>query len=78
MSEATTSSDNKTCVSNADRVACALEELGTTCVKFGQAIASRPGIIPKSLAASFSDSQDGMKTLDSNVAKNVIIKDLRL
>ena len=56
----------------------ALEELGPTYVKFGQAIASRPDIIPKRLAASLSNLQDGMKAFDTTIAKGIIRDELQL
>ena len=42
-----------------------LERLGATYVKFGQALASRPDIVPRSLAVALSKLQDDMDVLDS-------------
>ena len=42
--------DDDAMISNAHRVVDALQKLGPTFVKFGQALGSRPDIIPQSLA----------------------------
>jgi len=63
--------------SNAQRVVEAMEKLGPTYVKFGQALASRPDIIPKYLAESLSALQDQMETFDTATAKDIIEKELR-
>ena len=68
--------ENNENISNADRLVCAVEHLGPTYVKFGQAVASRPDIIPKSLAASLSTLQDDMKAFDVGTAKQIIEQDL--
>lgn len=61
---------------NAQRATRALEELGPTYVKFGQALASRPDVIPKSLADGLSTLQDDMQPFDTNVAKDIIRAEL--
>ena len=43
-----------------------LERLGATYVKFGQALASRPDIVPRSLAVALSKLQDDMDVLDAD------------
>ena len=68
--------ENNENISNADRLVCAVEHLGPTYVKVGQAVASRPDIIPKSLAASLSTLQDDMKAFDVGTAKQIIEQDL--
>jgi predicted unusual protein kinase regulating ubiquinone biosynthesis (AarF/ABC1/UbiB family) len=55
-------------LTNGQRVALALEELGPTYVKFGQALASRPDVIPQSLAYDLSSLQDNMRPFDTLVA----------
>jgi predicted unusual protein kinase regulating ubiquinone biosynthesis (AarF/ABC1/UbiB family) len=63
-------------LTNGQRVALALEKLGPTYVKFGQALASRPDVIPKSLANALSRLQDSMQPFDSPTAKAIIKKEL--
>ena len=63
-------------VQNSDLVSNALEELGPTFVKFGQAAASRPDLIPPPLATSFSKLQDRMTPFDTDIAKEIIQSDL--
>jgi len=65
-------------ISNADRVTMAIEKLGPTYVKFGQAVASRPDIIPLPLAQSLSTLQDDMDAFDSDTAKQIIYQELSL
>jgi len=71
-----TSEWKRTQLSNAERVVHALETLGPTYVKFGQALASRPDIIPKSLAESLCSLQDDMAAFDSGTAKAIIQEEL--
>ena len=61
---------------NAQRATRALEELGPTYVKFGQALASRPDVIPKSLADGLSTLQDDMQPFDTDAAKDIIRAEL--
>ena len=63
-------------VTNAQRVATALEDLGPTAVKFGQALSSRPDIVPQSLAAALAKLQDAMEPFDTNVAKDIVLNEL--
>eukprot|EP00547_Thalassionema_nitzschioides_P003291 CAMPEP_0194223626 /NCGR_PEP_ID=MMETSP0156-20130528/35597_1 /TAXON_ID=33649 /ORGANISM="Thalassionema nitzschioides, Strain L26-B" /LENGTH=610 /DNA_ID=CAMNT_0038954845 /DNA_START=172 /DNA_END=2004 /DNA_ORIENTATION=+ len=63
--------------SNAQRVALAVEELGPTYVKFCQALASRPDVIPKSLASALEILQDDMQPFDNETAKQIIKDELR-
>jgi aarF domain-containing kinase len=65
----TTTSNNKTM---ADRFTYALEELGCTYVKFGQALASRPDIVPRTLADSLSKLQDSMEAFPTSQANDII------
>mmetsp|Transcript_30181 Transcript_30181/g.72442 ORF Transcript_30181/g.72442 Transcript_30181/m.72442 type:complete len:744 (+) Transcript_30181:30-2261(+) len=60
----------------ADQCVLALEKMGPTYVKFGQAIASRPDIVPRSLAQSLRTLQDSMQPFDTNVAKEIIQQEL--
>lgn len=63
-------------VSNAHRVVEALQKLGPTYVKFGQALASRPDIIPQPLAEALSTLQDSMEPFDTDIAKQIIEEEL--
>ena len=63
-------------ISHAQRLAMALEELGPTYVKFGQALGSRPDVVPPSLAKALSALQDDMAPFDSDVAKEIILSEL--
>lgn len=63
-------------ISNAHRVVQAMEALGPTYVKFGQALASRPDVIPKTLASALTILQDDMMAFDTIIAQNIIRKEL--
>ena len=63
-------------LSNAERVVLALERLGCTYVKFGQALSSRPDVIPEPLADALCKLQDQMEPFDSKVAKEIIRAEL--
>lgn len=60
----------------AECVVSALEKMGPTYVKFGQALASRPDVVPRSLALQLSKLQDQMEAFDTNVAKKIIRDEL--
>ena len=63
-------------LSHAQRLAMALEELGPTYVKFGQALGSRPDVVPPSLANALSSLQDEMQPFDNDIAKEIICAEL--
>lgn len=63
-------------LSHAQRLALSLEKLGPTYVKFGQALGSRPDVVPPSLAAALSTLQDDMEPFDNDVAKEIILAEL--
>ncbi|KAL7464945.1 hypothetical protein ACHAXS_005279 [Conticribra weissflogii] len=63
-------------ISHAERLTKALEQLGPTYVKFGQALASRPDVVPPSLAAALSTLQDQMTRFDGQVACDIVTKEL--
>jgi predicted unusual protein kinase regulating ubiquinone biosynthesis (AarF/ABC1/UbiB family) len=63
---------------NAQRVTRAMEKLGPTYVKFGQALASRPDIIPKSLADALSTLQDDMQPFSTEIAQDIIRSELNV
>lgn len=68
--------DNSTPLTNAQRLASAVEQLGPTYVKFAQAVSSRPDIVPKSLCDALSVLQDDMEAFDSETAKQIIRSEL--
>jgi predicted unusual protein kinase regulating ubiquinone biosynthesis (AarF/ABC1/UbiB family) len=53
-----------------------LEELEPTYVKFDQALASRPDVIPPSLARDLSSLQDDMTSFDTDTARAIILAEL--
>ena len=63
-------------LTNAQRLAAAVEQLGPTYVKFAQAVSSRPDIVPKSLCDALSVLQDDMEPFDSEMAKQIIKAEL--
>ena len=60
----------------ASRAALALEQMGPTFVKFGQALASRPDIVPPKLATALSTLQDKMQPFDTSLAKGIVGREL--
>jgi aarF domain-containing kinase len=70
-SRQTASSDGFT-YTNAERVAAAIEQLGPTYVKFGQALSARPDVIPAPLANALSVLQDQMQAFDSSAAYDIL------
>lgn len=60
----------------ASKAALALEQMGPTYVKFGQALSSRPDIVPRSLATALSTLQDQMQPFDTSIAKCIIRREL--
>ena len=65
-----------TMISHAQRLTSALEELGPTYVKFGQALGSRPDVVPQSLATALSTLQDNMTPFDTELARDIILNDI--
>jgi len=64
-------------VTNAERVSLALEALGPTFVKFGQALSSRGDIIGTELSNTLSSIlQDNMSRFGNDIAINVILEEL--
>ena len=56
----------------ATRAASTLEAMGPTFVKFGQALASRPDVVPPSLAQALATLQDQMQPFDTAMARDVL------
>eukprot|EP00984_Skeletonema_dohrnii_P015820 scaffold6919_cov100-Skeletonema_dohrnii-CCMP3373.AAC.1 len=74
----TSSNGGSITLSHAQRLALSLEKLGPTYVKFGQALGSRPDVVPTSLAGALSTLQDDMEPFDNDVAKEIILAELLL
>ena len=64
--------NNNRNITNAHRLTLALEHLGPTYVKFGQALGSRPDVVPKSLAEALSTLQDDMRPFDDEMARQIV------
>lgn len=62
--------------SNAVRICAALEAMGPTYVKFGQALSMRPDIIPPSLADALLKLHDRMEPFDNYQAHLIIRREL--
>lgn len=61
---------------HAERVTMALEELGCTFVKFGQALSSRPDVIPPTLASALAKLRDRMEPFDTKIATDIVRREL--
>lgn len=59
-------------LSNAERLALVIEELGATFIKFGQVLATRPDIMPPEYIEAFSRLQDSVDPLPYEEIKEVI------
>jgi predicted unusual protein kinase regulating ubiquinone biosynthesis (AarF/ABC1/UbiB family) len=70
-------SNSKSTLTNGERLTMAAESLGPTYVKFGQALASRPDVIPTSLAKALEKLQDGMEPFDTTTARDIIRAELQ-
>ena len=58
------------------KLCIALEEMGTTFIKLGQFLATRPDIIGKELAKSLEKLQDKLPAFDTYQAKKIIKKEV--
>ena len=54
----------------------ALQNMGTTFIKLGQFLATRPDIIGENISKELEKLQDKLPAFDSNDAKNILIKEL--
>lgn len=59
-----------------ERLRLALQELGPVFIKFGQALSTRPDIIPADIAAELAKLQDQVPPFSGEVAKAIIEKSL--
>lgn len=55
-----------------ERLRLALEELGPVFVKFGQALSTRPDILPQDVAAELTKLQDQVPPFDGQLAKQLV------
>ncbi len=58
------------------RLAAALEELGPTFIKFGQALSTRPDLVGEEVAADLSDLQDRLPPFPAEEARRIITEEL--
>ncbi len=58
------------------RLRMALEELGPTFIKLGQALATRPDLVPMSLIEELRRLQDDVPPFDSELAQSMIVSEL--
>ena len=68
--------DDQRFISHAQRVAVALERLGPTYVKFGQALSARLDLIPQPLAEALARLQDEMTAFNNTLAHEIIRTEL--
>jgi ubiquinone biosynthesis protein len=61
---------------DAERLTAALQELGTTFVKLGQILSSRPDIVGDRFAAAFRQLRDHVEPFDSAVARQTVAEEL--
>src|SRR6202522_2113584 len=59
-------------VTRGERLRLALEELGPVFVKFGQALSTRPDLIPRDIAEELAKLQDRVPPFDSTIAMAAI------
>ena len=62
--------------SSGDKLCAALQGLGTTFIKLGQFLATRPDIIGEQLAKSLEKLQDKVPAFDLHDAKKIIKKEI--
>ncbi len=58
------------------RLAAALEELGPTFIKFGQALSTRPDLVGEAVAADLSGLQDRLPPFPAAVARRTVAEEL--
>ncbi len=67
---------NNSNLSSGTKLCNALENMGTTFIKLGQFLATRPDIIGDNIAKELEKLQDKLPAFSSNEAKNIIRKEL--
>lgn len=63
-------------LTTAERIRMAFEELGSTFIKFGQVLSTRPGLMPVDFIHEFSKLQDDVPPFSSDKAISIIESDL--
>jgi ubiquinone biosynthesis protein len=64
-------------VTRGERLRLALEELGPIFVKFGQALSTRPDLIPRDIAEELAKLQDRVPPFESAIAISTIERTFR-
>ncbi len=67
---------NNNNLSSGEKLCNALQEMGTTFIKLGQFLATRPDIIGERVAVDLGKLQDKLPSFDIHVAKNILIDEL--
>ena len=62
--------------SSGEKLCDALESMGTTFIKLGQFLATRPDIIGKELANDLEKLQDKLPPFDSSISKQILRKEV--
>ena len=62
--------------SSGEKLCNALEKMGTTFIKLGQFLATRPDIIGDKLASDLEKLQDKLPSFDTHIVKNILINEL--
>lgn len=60
-----------------ERIRLAVEELGTTYIKFAQILSNRPDAIPLALVAEFEKLQSHVPPFDGAIARNIVEREIR-
>ena len=63
-------------LSSGEKLCNALEEMGTTFIKLGQFLATRPDIIGEKVASDLEKLQDKLPSFETHVVKNILIDEL--
>ena len=67
---------NDSNLSSGEKLCKALEEMGTTFIKLGQFLATRPDIIGEKISADLGKLQDKLPSFDTHIAKNILLDEL--
>jgi ubiquinone biosynthesis protein len=68
--------ENNNNLSPGEKLCNALEEMGTTFIKLGQFLATRPDIIGQKVATDLEKLQDKLPSFNTHIAKNILIDEL--
>jgi len=68
--------DNIKNLSPGDKLCNALQEMGTTFIKLGQFLATRPDIIGENISKKLEKLQDKLQAFDLTIAKNILKNEL--